>query len=150
MVIFKSVLSGVKTILVIDCPSKEVPEALALAGFEVVVRGGPGANDYSLYQVQEGEVVRRHIGRAPDHADLVYSYRPLSELPGIIATAKALHARTIWTQSGVTSDGKRDPKGCWLAQDELQKAQELVRAAGLNHFSEPYIAEYVREFRVAT
>jgi hypothetical protein len=34
-----------QTILVIDWPSKEVPETLARAGFRVVVRGGPGPED---------------------------------------------------------------------------------------------------------
>jgi predicted CoA-binding protein len=145
----KGVFNGVKTILVIDWPSKEVPEALALAGFDVVVRGGPGPEDYSAYEVKEGQIVTRHVGRPPEHADLIYSYRSLGEITGIVATAKALHARTIWTQSGLTPDGKRDPRGCWVPQEELQRARDLVQSAGLNHVSEWYIAEYVREFRVA-
>ncbi len=38
----KEIFRTVQTILVIDWPSKEVPETLARAGFRVVVRGGPG------------------------------------------------------------------------------------------------------------
>jgi hypothetical protein len=38
----KEMFSTVQTILVIDWPSREVPETLARAGFHVVVRGGRG------------------------------------------------------------------------------------------------------------
>lgn len=34
------VLKNVRTVLVIDWPSKDVPEELALAGFHVYVQGG--------------------------------------------------------------------------------------------------------------
>jgi hypothetical protein len=58
---------------VIDWPSREVPETLARAGFHVVVRGGPGPEDYLAYELDSSrnlaqnpdEVVVRHIGRAP-------------------------------------------------------------------------------------
>lgn len=140
----REIFAGVKSILVIDWPSKEVPEALARAGFEVVVRGGPGPEDYSCYEVKGGQVVARRLGRAPERADLVYCYRPLNELPGVIASAQALHARTIWTQSGLDSDGKRNPRGCWLAEAALQQARDLVQSAGLLHVAEPYIVEVVR------
>jgi predicted CoA-binding protein len=145
----QTVFSGVKTILVIDWPSKEVPEVLALAGFAVVVRGGPEPTDYSSYKAEGGLVVKHHIGRAPERAELVYSYRPLSELDGIIDIAKTLHAHTIWTQSGLSADGKQDPKGCWVPQGELEQARELAQSAGFNHISEPYIVEYIRRFHVA-
>src|SRR5205814_10154827 len=95
------ILNGVKTVLVIDWPSKEVPELLARRRINVVVRGGPGPEDYSAYEVKDGEMVVRRTGGAPKHADLIYTYRPLSELPGIIASAKELGAGTIWSQSGL-------------------------------------------------
>jgi hypothetical protein len=38
----EEVLKNVRAVLVIDWPSKDVPEKLALAGFHVYVRGGPG------------------------------------------------------------------------------------------------------------
>ena len=44
------ILRAVETVLVIDWPSKEVPELLARARPRVVVRGGPGPEDYSIYQ----------------------------------------------------------------------------------------------------
>jgi predicted CoA-binding protein len=114
----KDILKTADTILVIDWPSKDVPESLVLADFQVVVRGGPGPEDYSAYELSHGKVVSRHLGRPPARADLIYSYRPLSELPEIITTAKALHAKTIWTQSGLSPAGADDPKGCWLRESE--------------------------------
>ena len=141
----RDILKNVQTILIVDWPSKEVPELLALAGFQVVVHGGPGPEDYSAYEVNDGKVTARRVGRPPERAELVYSYRPFSELPGIIAAAKDLRALTIWTQSGVTQGGKNDPKGCWLPEDELRRTRELVQSAGLTHIAEPYIGDVARE-----
>jgi hypothetical protein len=68
---------------------------LAAAGLTVVVRGGPGPEDYSTYAWKDGQIAIAHIGRAPECADLIYSYRPFSELPEIVATAKMLGAKTV-------------------------------------------------------
>ena len=140
----KEMLETVKTILVIDWPSVEVPNTLARAGFQVIVHGGPGPEEYYAYELNNGEVVSRHVGRPPDRADLVYSYRPLSELPEIVATAKRLQAKTIWTQSGLSAPGVKDPKGCWLPDEELQAARNLVQSAGLNYVTQPYIVDVAR------
>jgi predicted CoA-binding protein len=140
-----NLLKAVETVLVIDWPSKEVPECLARAGFRVIVRGGPGPEDYSAYELKDGQVAVRHIGRAPETTDLVYSYRPLSELPEIIESAKRVHAKTVWTQSGLSAAGTKDPRGCWVPEQELRSARKLVEAAGLNYVTEPYIADIVRE-----
>jgi predicted CoA-binding protein len=139
------VLKSAHTILVIDFPSPDVPYALALAGFDVVVRGGPGPEDYSVYEVVEGKVETRHTGHPPQKADLVYAYRPLTEIQQVIATAKALQAKTIWTQSGLRRAGIRDPKGCWLASGDLVVARRMIQSAGMMHITEPYIADVARE-----
>lgn len=139
------ILKNVRTVLVVDWPSKDVPEALALAGFQVYVRGGPGPTDYSIYELQNGQLVSRHVGRPPANAELVYSYRPFSELPEIIAVAKAVHAETIWTQSGSQAVGVNDPKGCWIPEEERERARQLVHSAGMRYVSEPYIGDLVRK-----
>jgi predicted CoA-binding protein len=140
-------LKSVDTVLVIDWPTRDVPEQLALAGFHVVVRSGPGPEDFSAYEVNNGEVAVRRVGRPPERADLIYSYRPLRELPAIIATAQSLQTGTIWTQSGLSSAGVKDPKGCWLPDDELYGARTLVEAAGLIHIAAPYIGDVARSIR---
>ena len=141
----QQILKSAQTILVIDWPTKDVPETLARAGFEVVVHGGPGPEDYTAYEVRDGSVQVRHTGRPPEHADIVYSYRPLNELPNAIATAKAAGAKVIWTQSGKNVHGESDPQGCWVPPQELEAAREMVQAAGLLYVSEPYIADMARE-----
>src|SRR5215470_18079261 len=105
---WKELLTDVKTVLVIDWPSKDVPKTLARAGLQVFVRGGPGPDNYSVYEADSAGAVIRRKGKAPDNGDLVYAYRPLSELPTIIATAKAVHAKAIWTQSGLSTAGSKD------------------------------------------
>jgi hypothetical protein len=141
------ILRAAETVLVIDWPSKEVPELLARARLRVVVRGGPGPEDYSIYQINNGEVLERLTGRPPERADLIYSYRPLSEMPGTIAKAKELGAKTIWSQSGVNATGGKDPRGCWVADKELTLARNLVEAAGLRFIAEPYIGEVARKLQ---
>jgi hypothetical protein len=77
--------------------------------------------------------------------DLIYAYRPVGELPVIIAAAKNLHAKTIWTQSGLSAAGVNDPKGYWVSQDQLRWAGNLAQAAGLNYITDPYIGDAARE-----
>lgn len=138
-------LKDIDRILVIDWPSREVPELLAFAGFQVLVRGGPGPEDYSAYEASDGKVTSRRTGRAPDRAGLIFAFRPLAELPQIIATARSLHAKAIWTQSGITEGGAKDPKGCWLPPADLQAAKAMVESAGLIYISEPYIGDVARK-----
>jgi predicted CoA-binding protein len=138
-------LRTVNTILVVDWPSKDVPEALTLAGFHVIVHGGPGPDDYSVYELNSGEIIVRQVGRPPESADLIYSYRSFSELPEIVATAKRLGATTIWTQSGLSAAGVSDTKGCWIPEAELQSAGQLVRSAGLELITQPYIGDVARQ-----
>lgn len=141
----KEVLEHARNVLVIDWPTKDAPESLARAGLHVIVHGGPAPSDYSAYELSDGKVVSRHVGRPPERADFIYAHRPLSELPQIIATARELGAKTIWTQSGFSAPGIKDPKGCWLSEQDLQLARDLVRSAGLNYLHQPYIGDVARE-----
>ena len=140
-------LKTVNTILVIDWPSKDVPESLALAGFHVIVQGGPGPEDYFTYEAIDGKVTSRRTGRIPDRAELVYTHRPLADLAKIIATATALDAKAIWSQSGLSPAGTKDPKGCWVSDEDLQKARDLIQPTGLQYISEPYIGDVARQLQ---
>jgi predicted CoA-binding protein len=142
------ILEATHSVLLVDWPSKDVPEALARAGLTVVVKGGPEPDNYSAYEVEDGEVVTRRVGRPPEHVDLVYSYRPLEELPGIVGTADMLGAKVVWCQSGLASSGAHDPLGCWVPDDTSQAARRIVEAAGLAYIDSTYIADAVR--RLAT
>jgi predicted CoA-binding protein len=138
------------TVLLVDWPSRDVPESLVEAGFVVYVKGGPNPDDFFLQQWRDNQLVQQRVGHPPAHADLVFSYRPLSELPGIIDLAKSVHAKTIWTQSGLCSDGKtNDPRGCWLSHEDKLAACRLIQSAGLQHISQPYIADVARQLSPA-
>jgi len=138
------ILRETGSILLVDWPSKDVPETLARAGYTVMVRGGPEPDNYWAYEVRDGEVVSRRTGQAPAAVDLVYSYRPVEELPGIVTMAQRLGARAVWLQSGVASDGTRAPDGCWMDQAASQAARAAVESAGLAYIEAPYIADEVR------
>ena len=140
-----SVLAAARSILVVDWPTRDVPDALALAGLEVVVHGGPGPEDYVASVVEDGEVVERQVGRPPDHADIVYTHRPLDELTEIVSTAVAVGARAVWVQSGLDVEGEKDPRGCWMADEDAAEARAIVESAGLLYVDRPYIADTARE-----
>jgi predicted CoA-binding protein len=138
------VLQAAKSVLVIDWPLVEVPETLARAGYTTVEHGGPEPDNYSEYELRGGEVVTGRIGHPPDHADLVYTHRPVDELAEIVDFAKQIGASAVWIQSGLADGGTPDKKGCWLPEDESQRARQIVESAGMTYIQEPYIADAVR------
>src|SRR5215469_6612570 len=118
------ILAGCRSVLLVDWPSRDVPATLAAAGFAVTVKGGPGPTDYTAWELTDGELVTRPLGRAPGHADLIYCHRPFGELPSIIAMAQELGATAIWRQSGLTSTGDRAADGCWVPPEEAQQGRQ--------------------------
>jgi CoA binding domain len=140
----EQILCETGSILLVDWPSKDVPETLTRAGYMVLVQGGPQPDNYSVYEVRDGEVVSRRTGRAPTAVDLVYSYRPVEELPGIAAMAQRLGASAVWLQSGLASDGTKASDGCWMDQAASQAARAVVESVGLTYIEAPYIADEVR------
>lgn len=141
----EEILAGARTVLVIDWPTRDVPDTLARAGYEVVVHGGPGPEDYTAYEVAGEEVAERRVGRPPAHADVVYTFRPLDELPEIVDMARQVGAGTVWVQSGLSAAGVKDPEGCWLPAEAAAGARAMVEAAGLAYVDQPYLAGAVRD-----
>jgi predicted CoA-binding protein len=138
------VLADARSVLVIDWPSRDVPASLTFAGYSVFVKGGPGPADYAAWKLDSGEPVSRQLGREPDRVDLVYCHRPFGELPGIVALARRLGARTFWWQTGLTSGGGKDPSGCWVPPEESRQARKLAADAGLAYIDDVYIADAAR------
>ena len=85
-----------------------------------MAHGGPGPEDYFAYKLNGSEIAERRTGHRPEHADIVFSYRPLEELPDILATALEIGARILWFQN----DGSADHKA-------IARAEKSVRDAGL-------------------
>lgn len=132
------ILRAAKTVLLEDYPSQELPQALSRAGFAVVAHEGPEPDEYAAYD-RDGN--SHPVGHPPEHVDIVYAHRPLEELPGIVAQAKALGATTIWLQSGRDTTGGRDPKGTWMPANEVLEAEKIVEAAGLTLVVDAYIGD---------
>ena len=143
------ILQHAHSILLVDWPSRDVPESLVHAGFTVYVKGGPNPDDFFLHEWRDNQLAQKRIGYPPDRADIVYSFRPLSELSGILDLAKAVRAKIIWTQSGLCADGTKDPRGCWLPSEEKLGACLQIQSAGLTHISQPYIADVARQLSPA-
>jgi predicted CoA-binding protein len=143
-----ALLRTAKTILLVDWPSRDVPDTLARSGFTVVSNDGP--DEYNAYVIDGDEVRVRDIGKLPARADLVYSHRPIDELAEIVETAKSVGAKTVWVQSGRDDSGAKDPRGCWMPREESGRARAIVEAAGLGYVEAPYIADVARAPRVAT
>ena len=146
----RRILTQAKSVLVIDWPSREVPATMASAGFRVTVKGGPGPVDYAAWEIVNGELATRPLGRAPEHADLVYCHRPMEELSSIISMAQSLGAAAVWRQSGLTSSGTKQPDGCWTPPGESGQGHDLAATAGLAYIDDVYIADAVRALGQST
>jgi predicted CoA-binding protein len=140
----EAILRAAGSILLVDWPSRDVPDTLVRAGYEVVVKGGPEPDNYSVNELRDGEVVNRRVGVAPAHVDLVYMCRPIGELAGIVDLARRVGAGAVWYQSGLAGDGVKDLQGVWLPDEALREAAATVEAAGLVFVHTPYIADAVR------
>jgi|tagenome__1003787_1003787.scaffolds.fasta_scaffold20684745_1 predicted CoA-binding protein len=122
----EQVLRSARTVLLIDFPSRDVPDALARAGLSVMAQGGPGPEDFFSYQLDCEEVREVRTGGPPTGADVVYVHRPEDELPSILADARDLGASAVWCENG--SD----------------RAREVVEAAGLIYVDGSSIVDVAR------
>ena len=137
-------LEAARSVLLVDWPSRDVPETLVRAGYTVFVKGGPEPDNYWVHELRDDDVVGRRVGVQPAHADLVYTHRPLHELPGVVALAARVGATAVWHQSGLAGAEEKDPYGVWLPESDARDASAVAEAAGLMFVHAPYIADAVR------
>lgn len=114
------------------------------AGYDVIVFGGPEPDDVFRNELRGGDVVVTWIGVPPEEGDLVYTFRPIEELPGIVTGAVHMGASAIWRQSGTNEAGERDPRGLASSAGESDRARRLVEQAGLVYIDDVYITDAVR------
>jgi hypothetical protein len=115
-------LKAARTILLIDWPNPEVPLALLGAGFTVF---GFSPKGYSSIEftldppstnvdssrlllsdstAKSGLLTFRRLGGPPSSVDIIAVYRPVEELPGIIAgQVRPLGATVLWLQPPAVS-----------------------------------------------
>lgn len=75
---------------------------------------------------------------------MVYSYRPLEELGAILELATRVGAKAVWLQSGKTEDGKPDPRGTWMSDEDRAAARAAVEGSGFSYVDSPYIGDVAR------
>jgi predicted CoA-binding protein len=138
------ILAAARRVLLVDWPSAVVPDTLTEAGHLVYVKGGPEPDNFSLRELTDEGPVSRRLDAPPDRVDLVYDHRPLDELPAIVELAQRLGATAVWHQSGRDRDGGPDPTGCWLSDDDRERAHAIVESAGLTIVVDDYIADVAR------
>jgi len=138
----ESILRDAKSILLVDWPSRELPDRVARAGYEVT--GACGSRTARLLHVPTGsEIVVRSGLPAPEHVDSVHVFRPIEELTSIAATSEMKGAPSIWYQSGRYEDGTTDSAGCWLSEGDSAKARRIVETHGLKYIERPHILEAI-------
>ncbi|HEY8135316.1 MAG TPA: CoA-binding protein [Candidatus Limnocylindrales bacterium] len=123
---YHELLATATSFLLIDWPSRDVPDTLARHGYRVASADGPRDDEYNAYELADGEVRVRPLDAAPHMIDIVYAHRPLAELERIVEQARALNARAVWLQSG------------------SPQAREIVERAGLMYFDSPYLPDAIR------
>jgi hypothetical protein len=147
----KQVLNAAQTILLIDWPNPGVPRALLDAGFtvfsfcpdrysaaEVVVDRPDDVVAASIFppagEEEKGYLVFRALKHRPPRVDVVNTYRPAEELPGIVTSqVLPLGAKALWLQPPVTSVA----------------ARQLAMEYGISFVEGSDIGEIARDFRVA-
>jgi hypothetical protein len=110
----EDVLAATRSVLLIDYPGRAGPEAFARAGYETSAHEGPGDDEYYAYTRDGDTIVRSHVGAPPTHVDLVYTYRPVDELPAIVAFAYELGAHTVWFAEANTDEARTIVEGAGL------------------------------------
>jgi len=65
------ILHDAGSVVLVDWPSRDVPDTLTRAGYTVFVKGGPEPDNYSVYEQRGDRIEARRTGRQPEHADLV-------------------------------------------------------------------------------
>jgi len=141
------ILRAAQTVVLHDWPSQEVPDELVAAGLDVTYQGGPDPDDLFVTRLVDGRPDTRKSGTLPQSADVIYSHRPIEEMPRLLEEAQALGARVLWHQSGVDEHGGKDPRGVHLDDQEAGERARLAADAGVQLVTEPYIVDAAREAR---
>lgn len=129
----REILRAADHVVVQDFPDRDVPDSLLAAGLTVTIYGGPDPADVSTQALVDGTVELRQRGELPAQADLLYVYRPFTEIDGILAEAGRLGVETIWRQPDVA--GSDPDAGAW---------RDRVEAAGFAYV-EGTIADVAQE-----
>lgn len=124
---YRALLAASTSFLLIDWPSRDVPDTLARHGYRVASADGPTEDAYNAYELVEGAVRVRQLDSPPQSVDIVYAHRPIAEMDRIVKQARDLNARAVWVHTG------------------SPEARQIVEAAGLMYVDSPFLPDAVRE-----
>lgn len=147
MATVRELLEAASIVELVDWPNQEVPATLFRAGYTVVGHEPGGFRSYIVApSPAEGASIRSfpladgtHLVSYPMNAlpggiDIVNTYRPAEDQPGIARSAILLGARALWVQPGEkTSD----------------EARRIAIDAGLIFIDGVCIAEMVRKLGIS-
>jgi hypothetical protein len=139
----RSLLETATTIELVDWPHQDVPATLIRAGYDVVGHEPDGFRRYEIVDEQPpgrlfpltdgGYLGSEKLAALPTGIDIVNTYRPAEEQPGIARGAVETCARAFWVQPG---------------EDSSDEARSITQAAGLVFVDGVDIAQAVRELDV--
>jgi hypothetical protein len=136
----ETIVRTCRSLLLVDWPSREVPNSLVGAGQDVFVKGGPGLDDFAIRELTDGSITTSRTGRRPRQVDLLRA-PAIDELPQIVAAAQDTDAKALWYRSGLDSDGTDDPRGYWIQAAKSERARAIAEAVGLLYVDDRYIAD---------
>ena len=127
-----AVLDVTRTVLLVSYIGPEIPDTLAEAGFDVVVKTGPGPDDWSPARPTRVDLVHLDVGTAFDE---------------YLAVAVELGAHTFWYHSARTRPpAPADNRGCWVPAPQAEAQRRATEAAGLRYVDDRYLADVVRRW----
>jgi hypothetical protein len=136
-------LRGAKEIVLISWVSRDIPRSLVEAGFSVVSKNGPEADDWGRAELRDGEVHFTRVDR-PVHADLLHLDWTIG-FHDYLDLARSTGVRTFWYHSSATKPpAPADPSGCWVPARKSARLRAAVEAEGMNYIDDHYIVDIAR------
>ncbi len=139
-----AVLRDARRVLLVSYIGEEVPRALLHAGLDVLVKSGPGADQWAVAQV-DGEVIEFDARSTPvTPVDIVHLDVP-TLFDEYLDVAVQLEASTYWVHSARTRPPlPHDDRGTWFPDDVSVTQRKVVEARGLIYVDNVYIADAAR------
>ena len=133
-------LREAKEILLISWVTKDIPRVLVEAGFSVVSKNGPEADNYGRAELRDGAI---HFTRVdpPTHADLLHLDWTIG-FHEYLDLAEAIGVRTFWYHSAATKPPEpANHAGCWVPARKSARLRAAAEAAGMNYIDDRYIID---------
>jgi uncharacterized protein YndB with AHSA1/START domain len=137
-------LRAARRVLLVSYITEEVPRALVRAGIEVLVKSGPGPDQWSVPRLDDDTLVFDPRTTPLTPVDIVH-LDVGSLFDDNLDLAVELGASTYWAHSGRTHPAEpHDEQGTWLPDDVSALQREKTEARGLRYLDDVFIADAAR------